>query len=108
MRLQPAWARDREIGRFKIGVLFAWFDLWVGAYYNHAKRRLYLMVPMFGIYIEPVRHGDGRDFERSPDAVCKGFERRPRRMGDYDCDTDGHYLCEVCCHDSREAENDCG
>lgn len=37
----------------KIKLLFAWYDLWVGAFYDKAKGRLYVFpFPMFGFYIE--------------------------------------------------------
>lgn len=37
----------------KIKPIFAWYDLWVGAFYDRAKRRLYVFpVPMFGFYVE--------------------------------------------------------
>ena len=36
----------------KIRPIFAWYDIWVGAYYDTKKRRLYLMIPFFGFYIE--------------------------------------------------------
>lgn len=33
--------------------IFAWYDLWVGAFYDRAKRRLYIFpVPCFGFYVE--------------------------------------------------------
>lgn len=33
--------------------LFAWYDLWVGAFVDRAKRRLYLFpIPMFGVVID--------------------------------------------------------
>lgn len=31
--------------------VFAWYDLWLGAYYNRASGFLYLMVPMVGVRI---------------------------------------------------------
>jgi hypothetical protein len=33
--------------------LFAWYDLWVGAYWDRANRRLYVLpVPMLGIVVD--------------------------------------------------------
>lgn len=33
--------------------VFAWYDLWVGAYWCSAKRRLYVFpVPMLGVVIQ--------------------------------------------------------
>jgi len=37
----------------RIKPIFAWYDLWVGAFYDRAKRRLYIFpVPCFGFYVE--------------------------------------------------------
>lgn len=33
--------------------IFAWYDLWIGAFWDAAKRRLYVFpVPCFGIVIQ--------------------------------------------------------
>jgi hypothetical protein len=33
--------------------IFAWYDFWVGAYWDRAKRRLYIFpVPCVGVVIE--------------------------------------------------------
>ncbi len=33
--------------------IFAWFDFWVGAYWDKRKKRLYLFpVPMFGVILQ--------------------------------------------------------
>lgn len=33
--------------------IFAWYDLWVGFFWDQAKRRLYVFpVPMFGVVIQ--------------------------------------------------------
>lgn len=37
----------------KIRLLFAWYDLWVGAFWDAHKRRLYVLpIPCLGIVIE--------------------------------------------------------
>jgi len=44
---------------------------------------------------EPV----GIPFRRDPESPCTGYEPRKKRLGDWDyCETDGHYLCQECCH----------
>ena len=33
--------------------IFAWYDLWIGAFWDQKRRRLYLFpVPCFGIVVE--------------------------------------------------------
>lgn len=41
----------------KFGFVCAWYDCWVGAFYDQDKRRLYLMIPFVGITIERPRPG---------------------------------------------------
>lgn len=37
----------------KITPVFAWYDLWVGFFYDQKKRRLYVFpIPCFGFYVE--------------------------------------------------------
>ena len=48
--------------QFKIGFIAAWFDCWVGAYYNREKHRLYILpLPMLGIWIERVPRPEGQE-----------------------------------------------
>lgn len=41
----------------KVRLIFAWYDLWVGAYWDRKSRALFLMVPMIGVRIEFPRGG---------------------------------------------------
>ena len=36
----------------KIRLLFAWYDCWVGAYWNEKAKTLYLMLPFIGLQIK--------------------------------------------------------
>jgi hypothetical protein len=39
--------------RPKISLVVAWYDLWVGAYWDRARRRLYVLpVPCFGVVLD--------------------------------------------------------
>ena len=42
----------------KVRLVIAWYDLWVGAYWDRKSRTLYLMVPMVGIAIELAERGN--------------------------------------------------
>jgi hypothetical protein len=42
-----------KVRNFKISFIAAWYDLWIGAYYNREHKRLYILpVPCLGICIE--------------------------------------------------------
>lgn len=36
----------------KVSLVVAWYDWWIGGYYDQKKQRLYLMVPFVGICID--------------------------------------------------------
>ena len=47
----------------KVSFLFAWYDLWIGAYWDSKGRRLYILpVPMFGVVVQfpPKEANNGR------------------------------------------------
>lgn len=41
-----------RIGSWRFKLYFAWYDLWIGAYYDRDKRRLYIGVPLVGVVIQ--------------------------------------------------------
>ena len=42
-------------GRIQIKPFFAWYDMWIGAYWDRGKRRLYVCpVPFFGVYLQAL------------------------------------------------------
>lgn len=42
----------------KIRPIFAWYDLWVGAFWDRNRRRLYILpIPCVGVVIEFERPG---------------------------------------------------
>lgn len=45
----------------KIRLIFAWYDLWVGAFVDTGKRRVYVFpIPCFGIVVQlPSKGGEG-------------------------------------------------
>ena len=37
----------------RVRPVFAWYDLYVGAYWSRKRRTLYLMLPMIGVALTP-------------------------------------------------------
>jgi hypothetical protein len=51
----------------RVRPLFAWYDVWIGLFYDREKRRLFILpVPCLGIVVE-----FGRRQNVAPDCVCK-------------------------------------
>ena len=51
-RAEQASPGPREETKVRIGFVFAWYDLYIGAYWDREKRRLYIFpVPMLGIVL---------------------------------------------------------
>lgn len=56
LHLRHLLSRTRHLRR-RIRFLFAWYDIWIGAYWDRRNRRLYILpIPMFGIVIDCCRH----------------------------------------------------
>ena len=52
-RNYPRRKRDTQPSGFRIRLMFAWYDMWIGAFYDRPRRRLYIFpVPCFGVRIE--------------------------------------------------------
>lgn len=44
---------------------------------------------------------------RDPEHPCTAYSPRPKRAGDWgNCGTDGHYLCDECCHRAEMTQRD--
>lgn len=42
-----------KLGSVKIKLIFAWYDLWIGAFWDQKKRCLYIFpIPMFGVILK--------------------------------------------------------
>lgn len=55
----------------------------------------------------PDEEPDGVPGRRDPEARCSAYAPRERRPGEWgDCQGDGHYLCEECCHKAPEGEEE--
>lgn len=83
--------------RIRIKPFFAWYDFWIGWYYNKTKRILYICpLPMLGIEIHFLSMV-GVWGIRDPDAICKSYTTDKYASIDQ-CGGDGHYLCKECIH----------
>ena len=52
-RNYPRRKRDIQPSGLRIRPMCAWYDMWIGAFYDKPRRRLYIFpVPCFGVRIE--------------------------------------------------------
>jgi hypothetical protein len=64
------------VGTVRVKFIFAWYDFWIGFYWDRDKKRLYFFpIPMFGIYIDFGGKKEGpywKDLPQPPRGT-KGF-----------------------------------
>jgi hypothetical protein len=71
--------------------VFAWYDLWFGAYWDRKKQELYLMIPFIGMAVRFLGHPEqtmAEEIERLRD-LCGDAEHwltvPPTTSSDRDC-----------------------
>lgn len=71
--------------------IFAWYNFWVGWFWDKKKRRLYILpLPMFGCWIHfPVRCRDCKKW-------CDGSRQQYGYPQCYDCDKLDRMIDEEC------------
>lgn len=60
----------------------------------------------FRINPDKAKSIPGIPYQRDPDAPCDGYEPFIKHSNNIfsGCETDGHYLCQKCCHRKIEME----
>lgn len=93
----------------KIQLLFAWYDLWIGLFYDKKKNWIYILpLPMIGIVLklpENWRISHVVRMWRLPN-YCTCLECKKKRAT-HDYNGHKHYVCEPC-NDSLNREFDNG
>ena len=91
----------------KVKFIFAWYDLWVGIFYDRKKNWIYILpLPMLGIIIQMPRKWRIRGLInrwRLPNYGTCLECKRSRATHDYNGHQ--HYVCEPC-YDSLNREFD--
>jgi hypothetical protein len=55
----PSTCAEATMANIRVRPLFAWYDLWVGAFWDRGNRRLYILpLPCLGVVID---FGEPRD-----------------------------------------------
>jgi hypothetical protein len=59
-RASSSLQQDGCAARWSVKPIFAWYDVWVGIFWDSRKRKLYILpLPCVGLVVEfPMRHND--------------------------------------------------
>jgi len=64
--------------------------------------KFWLWLARFAVKRLTLKYGalipDGIPTIRDREARCWAYEPRKKKLVDFDCHGDGHYLCKECCH----------
>ena len=95
------------LGKARLSLMVAWWDFWVGAYYDREKGWLYLFpVPCIGVRIKLNPSYNWRECESCGATPREGWFTMPE-WGVGFCYTQLRYVCRACGCKGREAKR-CG
>jgi hypothetical protein len=105
-----------KVRGWSVSALFAWYDFWIGVYWDRDKRVLYVCpVPMLVFRIDTMTCDNsghdwvsegGRSCPKGLSDDCSQAAYRCRRCGDYDYGDDGGPGARDCEAHCREEQGD--
>lgn len=76
----------------KISPLFAWYDLWIGVFWDQKKRWLYILpIPCLGVVLKFPEKEEKPDTQKCSRPGCENKAMKCEIPGGYDHDTQSEY-----------------